>query len=352
MNRRGVLARLGLSAGAGLCGLAGGEGLARWLAPASVPLRLDQLSDVVEAREGIRIDDLFEPNPELFWRLRPDVVLDDAADGAFLGRIANAQHLRQAEIVPRRPTRNRPRLLFVGDSCTFGYGVRIEQTVPAQLQALLRSGPQPVECINAGVPGYTLFQGWSWLVHYGFGLQPDLVLLQFGWNERAGWDGQGDLDHFRAARRAAPPPVLRWSRLAGLAAAVTAPADPQVAGVRNRPRLLPWEFRVLLDDIAERAQSVGSEVLAIAGATRSNLTEWSHYHTPYQAEMLRRTTLSPLRGGIAAAFDEVTSLQQAAREQGGDGWFLDGVHKTARANHRLAQALAAHLDPWLEAWSR
>ncbi len=72
------------------------------------------------------------------------------------------------------------RILLMGCSTTFGWGVADDQTVPAQLERELRErGYDGVEVINAGQPGYTSFQGlWLWdqvLEAY----EPDLVALGF-----------------------------------------------------------------------------------------------------------------------------------------------------------------------------
>jgi len=72
------------------------------------------------------------------------------------------------------------RILAMGCSTTFGWGVKDTETYPAQLQArFLANGHPDVEVINGGQPGYTSFQGrWLWdeaLQHY----DADVVLIGF-----------------------------------------------------------------------------------------------------------------------------------------------------------------------------
>ena len=72
------------------------------------------------------------------------------------------------------------RILTMGCSTTFGWGVDDGESYPAQLEALIHeSGRSDVEVINGGQPGYTSFQGlWLWdevLKYY----QPDLVLVGY-----------------------------------------------------------------------------------------------------------------------------------------------------------------------------
>ena len=72
------------------------------------------------------------------------------------------------------------RVMTLGCSTTFGWGVDDGESYPAQLQSLLdASQPGAVEVINAGQPGYTSFQGrWLWeesLNRY----KPDVVLIGY-----------------------------------------------------------------------------------------------------------------------------------------------------------------------------
>ncbi|MCB9742347.1 MAG: hypothetical protein H6740_07105 [Alphaproteobacteria bacterium] len=72
------------------------------------------------------------------------------------------------------------RVMAMGCSTTFGWGVADAETYPDRLEGLLRArGHAQVEVINAGQPGYTTFQGrWLWdevLADY----KPDLVLVGY-----------------------------------------------------------------------------------------------------------------------------------------------------------------------------
>jgi lysophospholipase L1-like esterase len=78
------------------------------------------------------------------------------------------------------------RILAAGDSCTWGWGVRAEQTYTAVLQQLLdrRSGQRShYQVINAGVPGSTSYQGMLYLQERGLQLEPGIVLANYGFND-------------------------------------------------------------------------------------------------------------------------------------------------------------------------
>lgn len=56
---------------------------------------------------------------------------------------------------------SRPRIVFLGDSLTAGYGLEKAQAVPALIQARLERGGYPFEVVNAGVSGDTSAGGLS-----------------------------------------------------------------------------------------------------------------------------------------------------------------------------------------------
>lgn len=72
------------------------------------------------------------------------------------------------------------RVMTLGCSTTFGWGVADRESYPAVLEQRLRDGGhRSTEVINGGQPGYTSFQGlWLWdgvLRHY----EPDVVLVGY-----------------------------------------------------------------------------------------------------------------------------------------------------------------------------
>jgi lysophospholipase L1-like esterase len=76
------------------------------------------------------------------------------------------------------------RILALGDSFTFGLGVRDEETWPGQLQTLLAgSAVAPVEVINAGTISYGVFQELDLLRERGLTLRPQVVIHGLYWND-------------------------------------------------------------------------------------------------------------------------------------------------------------------------
>lgn len=78
---------------------------------------------------------------------------------------------------PLRDPPGEPRILCVGDSVTFGWGVAEEQSWPRRLERLLRPTLPEVEVINAGVPARKPDEMAAWMEQEGAALAPDLVLF-------------------------------------------------------------------------------------------------------------------------------------------------------------------------------
>jgi lysophospholipase L1-like esterase len=104
-------------------------------------------------------------------------------EGTLTYRI-NSLGLRDRE-VERLKAPGVRRILAVGDSFTFGTGVRLEDVYPSRLQRLLdESGPPGrSEVLNLGVMGFNTAHEVALLREVGLGLSPDLVLLCYVLND-------------------------------------------------------------------------------------------------------------------------------------------------------------------------
>lgn len=76
-------------------------------------------------------------------------------------------------------------VLAFGDSLTAGYGLKPQESFPAQLEAALRKGGMAVRVHNAGVSGDTTAAGRARLawVLASLKAKPDLVILELGAND-------------------------------------------------------------------------------------------------------------------------------------------------------------------------
>jgi acyl-CoA thioesterase-1 len=74
---------------------------------------------------------------------------------------ASAAGTAAAASAPSKSTAARPRIVFLGDSLTAGYGLETSQSVPSLIQARLDKDRLPFEVVNAGVSGDTSAGGLS-----------------------------------------------------------------------------------------------------------------------------------------------------------------------------------------------
>jgi len=95
----------------------------------------------------------------------------------------NALGLRGDEVEISKPP-GRFRIVVMGDSITFGNGVRDDETYSVQLgRKLHEAGFRGAEVINAGIPGYDTWQEALLLEEVVLSLSPDLILLAFYEND-------------------------------------------------------------------------------------------------------------------------------------------------------------------------
>jgi len=98
----------------------------------------------------------------------------------------NSLGFRGVKEIEKQKPEGTYRILVIGDSMTFGWGVEDNETFSSILERNLNAAVAEIgaknkfEVINAGFSGgFTLDGFYSWLVNKGFELNPDLVLVSF-----------------------------------------------------------------------------------------------------------------------------------------------------------------------------
>lgn len=133
-------------------------------------------------------------DPVLGWALRPNYqgVYFDWATGKpgekspqyrRTIKINNAGFRDDEEITLEKLT-NTIRIITLGDSCTYGWGVESSNTFSKLLEKKLNAASPGVnfQVINAGIPGYTSYQGILLLKHKLLRYSPDIIISAYGWN--------------------------------------------------------------------------------------------------------------------------------------------------------------------------
>jgi len=127
---------------------------------------------IVHEDTGNTLAGFTEPDPDLIWRLK----------ARLSGTLATNQ-------LGFRDTTYKDnadyKILLLGDSVSWGDGVRMEQTYSFLLERKLNSDypGKTFEVINTGVPGYSTFQQLIYLRKRGIKLKPNLIIHQFCLND-------------------------------------------------------------------------------------------------------------------------------------------------------------------------
>lgn len=268
--------RLGISLATLAVVLGGGELLARLVLGDGFPA--PELVEIPMARCVV-------PDAELGWVGRPNV--DALVTGpGFRYRVrTNAQGLRD-DAHAFEPAPGIRRVVALGDSMAWGWGVDEGEAWPDVLEASLGEG---VEVVNLGIPGYSPDQEWIQLATLGQRYRPDVVVLSLVLNDVE------YADRTEAYGLGKP----RYVRLAG-------------GG---------WQFtnRPVVDLAADVRRAAGwIDVLR----RRSALVEWaSPAAPPREAPELATTpqydprTLGGLLDGLSAPNGTVRALLAALRDQ-------------------------------------
>jgi len=94
----------------------------------------------------------------------------------------NELGLRDDPIVQK--TKREYRIVVLGDSVTFGWGVAQDQIFTSRLQRTLTEKIQrPIRVINTGVGGYNTVQENAFFKKHGLSLAPDMVILVYVTND-------------------------------------------------------------------------------------------------------------------------------------------------------------------------
>ena len=243
------------------------------------------------------------------------------------------------------------RIAVVGGSSVFGYLVSDGQEACRLLEHRLRAGDPNVEVINAGVPGYNLFQTTIRYQETVAPLSPDVVVVYLGWNDLVYLTGAQSPDQSRAGSCAAS-----WERLAagsvlygfvvhrllGRTAVFNPPAELSIDVTEPGAA----QFRENLNRLADEVSAGGAELIVCSQASLAhrNASDSALQHVGsdrehaesvvHLAEWLR-DNLKRFAESRSVRFIDVYNLIQPTEENLGDV-----IHLTAHGEEQLAEILA------------
>jgi lysophospholipase L1-like esterase len=113
--------------------------------------------------------------------IRYELIPDSRAEFAGIDFQVNSAGFRDK---PYRVHKgNKKRIIFVGDSLTYGWLIPLADTYHKQLEKILHDRGYAVETMGMGVVGYNLVQEYSLVKERVAGFDPDLLVLQIGPND-------------------------------------------------------------------------------------------------------------------------------------------------------------------------
>lgn len=316
------------------------EGAARLFVPEE---RLQLLANPTEGHPNADVPDVFAYDADLFWVLRPNLRLEA---NAFWKVRTNALGLRSDTEVPVAKTK--PRVLCLGDSCTYGLGVTGGDAWPSHLA-------DAYESINAGVPGYSSFQGTRYLERLTPQLAPDCVVIDFGANDGNPWPTH-DRGHLvtltdrERARNIALRELLTRSRFLAFVSSLVAPARPVPIDDVDPRDFTGMPVRVPVDEFRANLRTMAR------GAPAAVIVAWprrSVLDPPHLDPVPRERSAAYHRAALDLASEglRVVDVAEVFKKSGvapGD-FYLDEVHATPLGCRLVGAAVAAAVKDVLAA---
>lgn len=330
-GRRVLYAAIAVALGLGAVELVA-QGVLRAISPE------DRVGDGPVAQGGGDGGILLHGDPRLLWRLAPG---------------DRQEHGQPVSINPagfRDRTRGPatgPRILALGDSSIYGFGVSDSAVFTARLEGQLGG----VEVINGGVPGYSTEQALNRLSADGLALEPDLLLVGTLWSDN-NFDRFVDADRlgeYRAWR--SRPGARAWGVLGATAtgrllAMARGRGETQPVGWMQDGGTAGGRRRVPLPDYAENLARFCTVMAARGGgvvfvllpniedlSAPRGLPVWA----PYRDAMVRTAAAC---GAPLVSLPGVFAASGLAPQQ----LFLDQMHPTARGHGLMAGAIAGALE--------
>jgi len=295
---------------------------------------------------------VYKKDPDLFWRFHTGITTE-SRKFSYLDYHINSLGLRGPEIEDSPGYR----VIALGNSCTFGWGVAYRNTWPyLLLQALNERFPsKKIEVINAGVPGYSSYQGKIYFARELINLKPDMLLIMFGWNDQCP-AGKNISD----AEQEMPPSFVlglqnlvsktRFYRLLRKAILTITEKQSQVRldQISGKKRVDKKEFYDNLEEIIKTARLDGIiPVLLVPPAASvdiyfgGGLSDFHTRHRAYQDEIVKvsQYTRVPVVN-LQETFDRYDNLFDDAR--------ADPVHFNEYGQRVAAETVAKAIIPLIE----
>ena len=278
---------------------------------------------------------------------------------------------------PFRPAGEHPgvlRVLVLGESCTFGYGVPNADTFSSRLEEILARHGRNVEVLNAGVIGYTVRQGLERYRAFGRDYRADFVVAAFGEvNEH--FDAGGPPDAVKVELPVEPKStwydLVRFVRMNVRIAHLVASIADGLSEERRKERDLEYRRLSYERSIQEHMGEVDwkgqrrvpledfeATTLALASDARADSARFVAVSLPRRRDAEEKAPVLPLYTERLEALTARESLPladayRAFRDAEAKGvpesdLFSDAWHLSARGHALIASTLAQRIESLLD----
>ncbi len=319
-----LLAKLGLAAVAVVAGLVAAEQLLRAIGYDYLPMTVNVRRTTDARLYHVFADENFVYDPDAIWRPR-------AGFGVF-----NSQGFRGPELAGEKGE-GQVRIFTLGDSNTLGWAGEGGAHWPGDLEAILAAERPGLAVVNAGVWGYSSYQGLQRLSRV-LEHDPDLVLISFGGND-AHRVARSDREF--ASTSAAARGLQQWLIRYRLGQLVVATVDRASAPSRAEPtaRVDLDQYRANLEEMVGRARAAGAEAVLLTRPYEGGLldgTWWKNFGAEYNLATVE------VAEALGAPVVDLYSFFKS-RER----LFSDESHFTDEGHRRAAEIVAVHVRPLL-----
>jgi lysophospholipase L1-like esterase len=253
----------------------------------------------------------------------------------------NAYGLRDREIEAK--PEGSLRILVLGDSVTFGYGLALEDTFVRGLEARFAAERLHVQVVNAGMYGWSTRQQYLFYEAHGEELDPDLILVGLVLNDIKDAKNALDLELGETSMRAIN--LLTWlaertATFAALKQAYVGAFAPQVREIKEVADLIQKRDA---PEVRRAMELTESELERILDLCRRRGHGFGLVIIPFKFQLESDGLDHPQRRLLAfAATHRIPALDllPALGRHPAEDVMMDHVHLTARGHELAAAAIA------------
>lgn len=274
-----------------------------------------------------------------FWKLPPNTKIPD------YNEYTNNRGFRGAEATAKKGDGVR-RILCLGDSSVFGFGVTLDESFCYRLQRWFDATAGKTEIVNGGVPAYSVFQILQTWRGRAAGDGADIVMIYAGaWNDYTPAIGAADEAIFVKMQQS---PARTWAAFEWMKSIFTKSGGDARAQDRYRrlffdsgarpdgPRVPPERFESLVGELITEIRAAGAEpIVIIPPAPRSTRERFAD--SDAYAKILQKKC-AELGAPAIDVRGEFVKFNETDAEL-----FLDMIHPTLLGHARIAKFVAADL---------